>query len=135
MKSLEHCAPLSALDVNGKRFVNFPRPLPFGAYESAASEFVAYYDRVPGVVSIHRFGSISFPGLSDLDFIVVLADDYRNSPEARFDIAGFSSDTQYVLYHPQLLLPETLLSSLHLLVPLFEFETVKGTSFERPAGG
>lgn len=116
----------SAIVRNGWRFWNFPALLPRSAYDVAREEFVSYYATAPGVQAVFRFGSVSYPGLSDLDFLVVLADDYRPTTALRYDLAPFGEQTRYILYHPQFFLPRSLFSSLSRLVPLFEIEKVAG---------
>ena len=120
------------LEIEGYRFLQLPRPLARAAYERARAEFVAAYDKVQGVHAIYRIGSVSYPGLSDLDFIVVLDDDYRPAPGVTYTILAFREETRYALYHPQIFLPRRLFPCLSLLVPIFELEHVAGQECPPP---
>jgi hypothetical protein len=50
-------------------------PLDAEEYDAVVERYAAHCARIPGVHSIHQFGSVGAPGLSDLDVIVVLDDD------------------------------------------------------------
>jgi len=113
-------------ELDGWRFFNFPCQVDAEAYEHARKEFVDYYKGVPGVHAIYRFGSVGHPGLSDLDFIVVLDDEYRGAPGIDYSISPFSNLTKYVLYHPQFFVPRSIFRYLGLLEPIFELEHVTG---------
>jgi hypothetical protein len=115
-------------------FFNFPRPLKREAYSFAQEEFVNRVSRFDGVLSIVRFGSVGFPGLSDLDLIVVLDDDADAVPTSINHISRYSEDTRYVLFHPQFVVPRKLISELRWLVPIFELEPLYGAdvTFRRP---
>ena len=43
-------------------------------YKSARDEYLKYLINNPGVISVIEFGEIKVPGLSDIDWIVVLDD-------------------------------------------------------------
>jgi hypothetical protein len=72
-----------------------PTTLP--EYTVARSSLVEYLSRRKDVVALYEYGSVSAPGLSDLDFIVVLAD--RPAPDiARYlDRAALPSDAARIM--------------------------------------
>jgi len=115
------------LEVDGWSCAEIPRPMNVEAYEKAREEFVHYYASIEGVHAIYRFGSVTYPGLSDLDFIVVLDDDYQHRPGTKYTIDVFSPDSLYVLYHPQFFIPRSLFAYVSLLEPVFEMEHVTGS--------
>ncbi|MBL0937524.1 MAG: nucleotidyltransferase domain-containing protein [Gemmatimonadaceae bacterium] len=112
------------------RFYNFPRILGREAYQIAQEEFIATVSAHSAVRSIVRFGSVGYPGLSDLDLVVVFDKDATDVPVDINEISRFSSETQYILYHPQFVLREDLATKMAWLVPVFEREIVFGSSIE-----
>jgi hypothetical protein len=60
-------------------------------YESARKEIVQYYSANENVLSIYEYGSVSSPGVSDLDIILVLTDDV-NVEESFFDFSNISDE-------------------------------------------
>lgn len=95
-------------------FHNFHQKKTPADYKEAESEFVGYYKRLKGVAAIYRYGNISIPGISDLDFVVVLRDSYKHRFGARYDIEYFSKETQYLLNHAQNFLSRSLMKEVHL---------------------
>ena len=55
-------------------FTDFPRPLKARDYERARDQLREYMAHQPDVVALYEFGTVSVPGLSDLDLMVVLRD-------------------------------------------------------------
>jgi hypothetical protein len=51
--------------------INFPRQIPIEVYESAIAKISELLSREKGIVSIYQIGTISNPGISDIDLIVV----------------------------------------------------------------
>ena len=54
------------------RFTSLPRPATLSDYRRAAEELESRLAELPGLVSIYRFGSVSAPGISDLDRVAVV---------------------------------------------------------------
>ena len=55
-------------------FFNFPQYVALKEYHAAISRMVQKLSRFPGVVSIFQIGSISTPGISDIDLLIVFED-------------------------------------------------------------
>jgi hypothetical protein len=77
------------------RLVSWPQPAGREDYELAAREIEAALRRVPGVVSIYQTGSVSAPGISDLDLIAVVDASGRLPPVW----PGFTERTRYLAMH------------------------------------
>ncbi|MEW6169941.1 MAG: hypothetical protein AB1472_00025 [Candidatus Omnitrophota bacterium] len=103
-------------------------------YEKAQDEFIDYYSRVGGVCSIYKYGKVSVCGLSDMDFIVVLDDNYRHRYGVRYDINYFSPLTQYLLIHPQLFISKSLMKNIVFFVDTSNLQKIWGEEiiFEQP---
>jgi hypothetical protein len=57
---------------SGVSLIRLPRPARVEAYESASEEIEGLLRGLPGIVAIYRTGSVSVPGISDLDRIAVI---------------------------------------------------------------
>lgn len=55
-------------------FTDYPHYVPLAEYENAMSRMVEKLSVQPGVISIYQIGSISTPGISDIDMLVVFED-------------------------------------------------------------
>jgi hypothetical protein len=87
----------SGREVNGFTFTDRPVPTTLPEYAAARSALVEYLSRRQDVVALYEYGSVSAPGLSDLDFIVVIAD--RPAPDvARYlDRAALPADAARIM--------------------------------------
>lgn len=54
------------------KLVDFPRSVPIAAYDAARWAFLQKYEGLKGVSAILEFGTVSQPGISDMDFFVVV---------------------------------------------------------------
>jgi hypothetical protein len=64
------CAMLfGSMDARPMQFTNPPRPLPASLYEEATSRYVENVSS--RAIAIYRVGAFSYPGLSDIDLLVV----------------------------------------------------------------
>lgn len=59
------------------KIINQPSFIPLEEYDIEQEKYINNLKDVPGIVSINNFGNIGAPGLSDLDFLVVVEDDFN----------------------------------------------------------
>jgi hypothetical protein len=57
---------------------SLPSPADLSEYERASDEIVTLLTELPGLIAVYRTGSVSAPGISDLDYIAVV--------DGRFDL-------------------------------------------------
>lgn len=102
-------------------------------YERTLARFVDYVADLPGVRAVYRFGSLSHPGISDLDVLVVVADDV--SPWTLQGIlAATRTDpvTRFLFAHPPVVVPEAEVSGVRWVHTLSGLEPVWGVVREIP---
>lgn len=95
-----------------------PRPLALSAYDHARDEFIARYARHPDVLGIYQFGSVSNPGISDLDFIVVVEESLSQPVTRDYGYDYFSEETSFVLSHDPIVIPVDVAPHLWKLYPI-----------------
>jgi hypothetical protein len=61
--------------MNNFYFYNFPKKYSLADYDLARNEFISVLSDVKSVKCLVEFGTVTAPGVSDLDFIVVINDD------------------------------------------------------------
>jgi len=88
-------------------------PLTHEDYEKAEEDFLRVAGSTPGVLGVWQTGSVSVPGISDLDFLLVVRDGARLS-WGRLR-KRLSPRTLRVLLHSPVALPESLLPWLSYL--------------------
>lgn len=77
-------------------FINFPQKVGEEFYQSAREEIIQYYSQNRDILSIYEYGSVSSPGVSDLDIILVLKDDV-NTIESFFEFSNISNEVHHLL--------------------------------------
>lgn len=81
----------------------FPRPMPIERYEPAIARMVERLCAQDGVRAVYQVGGIRSPGISDVDLLVVFADDAN----CRFNpLHGLDADESYLFPHAQFGLTE-----------------------------
>jgi len=123
------------VELDGWRFSDLPEPVGLDLYRRAREEFCEYFARVEGVHAIYRYGSVTYPGLSDMDFMVVLNDDYRHRPGVEYSNPPLTTEAKYAVHHQQFFIPRRLFPLHNLLIPIFEIEHVWGSACEEPRPG
>jgi hypothetical protein len=108
-----------------------PRPLFFSDYERTRAAFLARCAGRPEVRAVFEFGEVGCPGLSDLDFCVVLADSFLGTP-ADLQIVAFAEDIAYVMDHDPLFVSESMAPQLGAFFPIFATRQLHGTPMELP---
>lgn len=99
-------------------FVNFPRHLSLDDYQAAESDFIAKYAAHPDTLSIYRFGAISQPGISDLDFVVVMRPVLSRPLTRDYGFDFFDETTSYILSHNPILMPPVVFEGFARIFPV-----------------
>jgi|SRR5690554_1665280 len=87
------------------RLIDHPVAVSRGIYEEAVSRMVGRLTRQPDVVAIYQIGSVSTPGISDLDLVVVFEDDRSCTYNPRQDL---SDAERYLFIHQLFGVPRSL---------------------------
>lgn len=100
---------------NGWRITHLPKVYPAAAYDRAREEVIAKVTKNADVVAVMDFGWEQFPGISDIDFYIVFAQDAKTMfiPQGE----EYTPETSYLLMHTVLLISEEFLKELRYLNP------------------
>lgn len=79
-----------------QKLINLPQEYSLSAYEQAVDDFVKKYSSHPEVLAIYQFGDVTVPGISDLDFIIVLNKSLSIPFGEEFSIQSFDDDLRYL---------------------------------------
>jgi len=98
------------------KFINDPLPCSARDYLDAEREFVNAYSKFEYVKSIYMWNGDLLPGISDIDFILVLDDKITGKiPKHGFTIGRFNNSLRYFYYHNPLVVNEDLLGNFDCL--------------------
>jgi len=104
------------------RFIDKPQPRTLEHYSSAIDEMSSRIRKLDGVLSIYQIGSVSNPGLSDIDMLVVFEDD-ANVPSD--PVRDFQSDT-YLFTHQVYGVPKGCWNELQSLTFFHNYRFIEG---------
>ncbi len=105
-------------------FTDFPKLIGMDVYERTRSRLTEAYAKTPHVMDLLEFGTIPFPGISDMDFhVIVKAHAATSFPR----LQQFEDDERFAMLHKQFVLTEESLKELHYVDPWL----VKGASLIR----
>lgn len=92
---------------------NRPVRVDRGAYHTAIQSYLARVTNVAGVRSVYTMGSIKAPGLSDIDMIVVVDDDFNSNNSHQLVTSGID---ERLFLHGPVVLPVAMISVLQYLI-------------------
>ena len=72
-----------------KNYYNYPTKLDESHYEEIRKDIIKYFSDNKDIMSIYEYGSVSAPGVSDLDLIFVL-NDLLSPKNTTFDLSSIS---------------------------------------------
>ena len=76
-----------------RSFSNYPTDIPASSYNLARKEIADYLAQFPEIAALVEFGTVSAPGISDLDLMVVFKDD-TSIDQKSTDFSELSKDTR-----------------------------------------
>ena len=113
-------------DLNRDHF-NRPRFFDREFYDVAADKFVEKYSAHKDVLGIFLFGQVSVPGISDLDFIVVMKDRLNEKFDQNYSIATFNDDLRYIYNETQpFILTEKVFKEFWKIFPTHHLKQIYG---------
>ena len=77
-------------------FKDLPKKVGESYYQRAREEIIEYYSQNSDILSIYEYGSVSSPGVSDLDIILILKDDVKTK-ENFFEFSNISKEVHHLL--------------------------------------
>ncbi len=108
-----------------KDVCEFPTVYPVSIYDEIRNEFLETCKKNPDVIAVYEFGNIGCPGLSDLDFLVVLNDDVFGSPD---DLSISKMNYLYaeIMNHDAIFISKSEVNTFGAVSPIFHYNQIYG---------
>lgn len=107
------------MNLNNFIFQAWPRRLETQDYEKTVQKYLSKV--INGdVVCIQQIGSVSAPGISDTDLIVVLKNEINKAQSDRYSMDGMDENERYVMMHNVFVIPEALAKDVKQVIPNIE---------------
>ncbi len=115
------------LSLNDFAFSDEPPEIKIEDYDKTKAKIKTRLSMIKDIESIYQIGGAEIiPGISDLDFIIVLKHDLKNSLVKDLSYRMFNEMDKPVLTHDFFLCDELLAHHIHLLMPVFSLKKIYG---------
>jgi hypothetical protein len=81
-------------------------------YDGARDEYLAYLTKNPGIVSVIEFGEIKYPGISDIDWLIIFDEHLTENSDYFLPWKYLSSDSKIAFQHRPIFYPLKYLDSI-----------------------
>jgi hypothetical protein len=108
-----------------------PHLLTHQDYDHAREVFLSRASAEPAIKAVFEFGEVGCPGLSDLDFCVILDDEYKGSP-SNLQAAAFPEKIAYIMDHDPLFVSSSMAGNLAAFFPIFSARQLYGPATNLP---
>ena len=112
-------------------FYNIPREYSSGDYKEVVDYIIKKYSKINGLISIYDWGSLSDPGISDLDFIFVF--DKNNAKSMPILSRAFyllNDRFRYIARHPFFYIDEESFKNIKYVYPDAKFKLLFGRNIK-----
>jgi len=107
-----------------RNFVNEPTPLKLQDYTEVFNECVDKFSRLSAVQAVYQIGNVGKPGITDLDFYIVVDPERIKGETEKLQLKNFSKKAQYILWFDTVILNKELLMNFFKLMPIFDIKKV-----------
>ncbi len=105
------------------KLIDLPLPRNSESYSIATQEVTTFLATEPHVQAVYQVGTVRHPGISDIDLLVVVADDAASE---RDPLAGLAPERRYLFTHSCFVVPTSLAHDLPTYVLLDGFRHLAG---------
>ena len=86
--------------------------IPIIDYDSARDEYLEHLTKNPGVVSVIEFGEIKYPGISDIDWLVIFDENRTTNSNYFLPWKYLSTESKIAFQHRPIFYPKGYLNSI-----------------------
>ncbi|MCA9734020.1 hypothetical protein KC799_17930 [candidate division KSB1 bacterium] len=105
------------------KFIDYPRFIPLSKYDLALEKMVKKLEKRPEIKSIYQIGSISTPGISDIDLVAV----FKNGKQCNFDPrSNITDDEKYLFVHKLFGISESDFRESHRFTIFHNYKCLSG---------
>jgi len=105
------------------QLVNRPKRIKLIEYDQALKAYVDKVIQTSGIISIWTMGSVGSPGLSDIDVIVVVNDEFNRNKSRRLSVAGINDK---LFIHGPIIVPESMACEFQWLIYATNLQKIYG---------
>ena len=125
---MRDCEKLLHRKVEDYRWLPTTGPISMRHYDDTIAEMKDRSQNIPGILAMYDLGPIRYPGLSDIDLLFVVDDEFNNYANLRaLSRAAFEQQYYDVLLHDPYFIRNCDLQNLFHFAPIFQIRSIWGT--------
>ena len=99
-------------------------------YDSARNEYLQYLTKNPGVVSVIEFGEIKYPGISDIDWLVIFDENRTTNSNYFLPWKYLSTESKIAFQHRPIFYPKGYLNSISDFIIPTQSKVINGNHLD-----
>lgn len=118
-------------DIRDYKYYNYPYKVERKKYKEIKDKIVGELYSIDGVLAVYSFGNIGAPGISDIDILIVVEDDFSKSKDIVLMYSLLSEEEKYVAFcHYPFIVFKSLADRMFEILPLSNAKLEKGVDFK-----
>jgi hypothetical protein len=105
------------------KLYNTPQRLSFESYDEAIATYIERVVHIPGVRAVFTLGSVNAPGLSDIDIVTVVSDEFESRFSENLDVQNINSA---LFIHGPIIISESQLKDIQWIIFATNLQVVHG---------
>jgi hypothetical protein len=105
-------------------FYNYPKPYKEADYANAIRDVKRKLSSIKGLRAIYTWGEVANPGISDIDFLVVLGKNRKPFPLRLRSILFLNKKLRDIIFHPFIVIDEEGMRNVSYIYPESDFRPV-----------
>ncbi len=126
----KNLVPKYTIKMQKYKFFNLPKRYLIKDYIKSINHIVRKYSKIKDLVSIYNWGSISTPGISDIDLVFVFKSDPDKLPLLRRSFYFLNSKTRYLVRHPFIFIDEHSFQNVRYVYPVSDLKLLYGNDIK-----
>lgn len=98
----------------------------YNDYEEVLYNYIKKIKKCKDIISIYKFGDISYPGLSDIDILIVLEDKVLEFNYKKYSAIRYKEKEKYIFLHEPFIINRSLAEKAEILYPLTNLSHLEG---------
>lgn len=121
--------------MNTFKFLNNVKKFKNRDYKDAINIYISKLTKNQDIISVYQLGSTDYPGLSDIDLIIVLRDSSNNFNWEKYSIKNLTKKERYLFMHEPFIVNRSIAENIKFLYPMFSLSHLYGEKikFEEPS--
>jgi len=122
--------PFEKIGKENFRFVDKPIYHDISSYNETINLFIEELSKLEDINSVYQIGEVTVPGISDLDFIVILNNKLERPQKCIKVIRSYVKKNNYLIEHYPYIINKENFSNVNYMFPIFNIKNIYGEKYK-----